>query len=168
MLAGVPVLLAKVQQYKPRVVCFVGKQIGELFCKEAAKLTGGESALHSSDASLNVSGKGVTSSQKRKDKKTFEWGVQPFKVVHSQHNNIQSNGDMIFHVRIYLSLIRLYSMTGIQRRIKETLFFVMPSTSARVAGYQVCHALTSSCSSMPVLTVNGWDSTTSLPIKYAL
>ena len=105
MLAGVPVLLAKVQRYKPRVVCFVGKQIGELFCKEAAKLTEGESMLHSSDASLNVSGKGVTSSQKRKDKKTFQWGVQAFKVVHSQHNDVQSDGNMIFHVKTYLSLI---------------------------------------------------------------
>ncbi|PKI84416.1 hypothetical protein MVES_001700 [Malassezia vespertilionis] len=34
---GVPALVHKVRQYKPRVVCFVGKQIGRVFEKVLAK-----------------------------------------------------------------------------------------------------------------------------------
>lgn len=43
---GVPELLAKVREYHPRVVCFVGKQIVDVFLRVArAKLAWGEPAV---------------------------------------------------------------------------------------------------------------------------
>jgi thymine-DNA glycosylase len=121
---GVPILLAKIALYQPRIVCFVGKQIGEVFLKEACGLTGTTlSDVPSASSVLQVTlEEGTSSGRSRKNtvrkttaktrkaaKPTFKWGFQPFKAVHPNSSPV-----------------------------KETLFFIMPSSSARVIGYQVC------------------------------
>jgi thymine-DNA glycosylase len=89
MLSGVPVLLAKVRQYKPRVVCFVGKQIGEVFCKEAGRLesvhtlAGPDKTGVDGDGAMQLMKKEKAKTKtKAGKKKAFEWGMQDFKVVH--------------------------------------------------------------------------------------
>ena len=127
--------MAKIALYQPRVVCFVGKQIGQVFLKEAsARLAplpvpsdsargsssdkkGPTKAIVTEIASVEVvetpSGRTMKTTATRKavgksKAAAFEWGFQPFKVVHPASTHV-----------------------------KETLFFVMPSSSARVTGYQV-------------------------------
>ena len=116
---GVPSLLAKIALYQPRVVCFVGKQIGEVFLKTATSglpstppPTITESVLVEKDSSAKTR----TVRVKKTKPGGYQIGFQPYKVVHPA-------GSMI----------------------KETLFFIMPSSSARVIGYQVCLTVPSLC-----------------------
>ncbi|KAL4244427.1 Uracil DNA glycosylase family 2 [Abortiporus biennis] len=146
--AGVPILLGKIARFQPLIVCFVGKGIWEVFLKEAMKMVSlspnqtipsldenpaAESASSGSATPLagqtsDMDAKPESSSQtnltegskqpkkklssKRKGKKIskFEWGIQPCKVVHQTNSSLPS---------------------------KETLFFVMPSSSARVVSHQL-------------------------------
>jgi thymine-DNA glycosylase len=131
---GVPTLLAKIALYQPRTVCFLGKQIGELFLKEARMLantisppmalassaspTKADAAVTESKFSLTLEedtllGRSKTrckvgAKREKAAKPTFQWGFQPFKAIHPNSSPV-----------------------------KETLFFVMPSSSGRVTGYQV-------------------------------
>ncbi|GJE89220.1 mismatch-specific DNA-glycosylase [Phanerochaete sordida] len=105
MHAGVPILLAKIVRYAPRVVCFVGKQIGETFLTEAASLSPPPLAPTPSADAGEASAK---AKKPRTKKPKVEIGFAPYKVVHAP-----------------------------DAPVRETLFFVMPSTSARVTGYQL-------------------------------
>ena len=92
MLAGGSIILAKLRRYKPLAVCFVGKQIGEVFCKEAARLEpvlvqesvkseAVEKGGHGPGMQLkDLKGKKVKT--KTSKKKPFEWGIQEFRIVH--------------------------------------------------------------------------------------
>lgn len=94
MISGVPILLNKIRRFRPCIVTFVGKGIWEIFIKESPKLVQTvEPATLSSgfDAPLpdvNKSSSKLTSKSKgkakRKTKTTFEWGIQPFKVLHEE------------------------------------------------------------------------------------
>ncbi|EKM60325.1 uncharacterized protein PHACADRAFT_203552 [Phanerochaete carnosa HHB-10118-sp] len=110
MHTGVPVLLAKIVRYMPRVLCFVGKQIGETFLTQALSVTSsspsGELELAAETEAPGTADK--TKKQAKPKKPKFANGFQPYKVVHAPG-----------------SIVR------------ETLFFIMPSTSARVTGYQL-------------------------------
>ncbi|KAH8102047.1 uracil-DNA glycosylase-like protein [Cristinia sonorae] len=132
MIQGVPVLLQKIAEHRPRVVCFVGKGIWDVFAKEAIKLSLDGHVLRTNAPSgfsfpLPVNGQAVKTGnddpsalavpskrgkqpiRPRKVKIIFGWGLQPIKVVHpvTKHD------------------------------IAETMFFVMPSTSGRVVSHQL-------------------------------
>ena len=142
MKSGVPALLAKIALYQPRVVCFVGKGIGEVFLKEAstsavspspptcpapaelshessstgegstAKAPGvdgpGLAAVSPSVTKDGERRKATKAKTKASKRPAFAIGFQPYKVVHPPHSVVH-----------------------------ETLFYIMPSSSARVTGYQV-------------------------------
>ncbi|CDO72827.1 hypothetical protein BN946_scf185002.g12 [Trametes cinnabarina] len=135
--AGVPALLHKIVRKRPRVVCFVGKAIWESFIKAAAPSILANEELVSADvdpyevsvktevvtAQDHMKGTSVAlmqtekkavrrSTSKRKatvKTRTFEFGLQPYKIVHSDTD----------------------------ARVKETLFCAVVSTSGLVAGYQL-------------------------------
>ncbi|THH32830.1 hypothetical protein EUX98_g1337 [Antrodiella citrinella] len=133
MINGVPVLLCKISEYRPRVVCFVGKGIWDVFVKEATKIsavteTAGSSSTPTSSSipisptdekakeeeadslPTRATSRSTNKSKRiRKANNVFKWGIQPIKVVHPE-------GDY---------------------DIKESLFFVMPSTSGRVVSHQL-------------------------------
>ncbi|KAI0634692.1 uracil-DNA glycosylase-like protein [Trametes polyzona] len=124
---GVPALLRKIVLKRPRVVCFVGKKIWESFVKVAApspqngsngrgsheeESARAEILVGDTDAgssTVGVSGKRAVSKKKAPARPAFTFDLQPYKIVHSDPNA---------HVR-------------------ETLFFVVVSTSGLVAGYQL-------------------------------
>ncbi|KAI0344298.1 DNA glycosylase [Trametopsis cervina] len=113
LLAGVPVLLTKIRTHKPGVICFVGKQIGEVFCTEGGRL-GALTEVHKLSEECSKSSTTQTKQKGKAKKKPFEWGIQPLKIVHAS----KMSGSSI-------------------PSPSETLIFIMPSTSARVAGYQL-------------------------------
>ncbi|KDQ53779.1 hypothetical protein JAAARDRAFT_72403 [Jaapia argillacea MUCL 33604] len=99
MKASVPQLLAKIKEYHPRIVCFVGKGMWDIV----------ESVIKRSS---NPGSKIKRGSPRNKDAaKSKDAGLKlrPYKMVHE--------GDHLV--------------------IKETLFFVVPSTSARVISHQL-------------------------------
>ncbi len=59
MVSGVPDLLAKVAHYRPRIVCFVGKTIWEIFCKAGCKLAA--QVTIAGDSDITVMRGGLTS-----------------------------------------------------------------------------------------------------------
>lgn len=116
MISGVPVLLHKIAEHRPLTVCFVGKGIWEIFAKEAMKIftavvvtpsTPGPSSPSTQTPSTPVDEEvkeelpladtptptGVTPKSGKKPKRaaktkmSFNWGIQPIKVVHpdSEH-----------------------------------------------------------------------------------
>ncbi len=101
MLAGVPTLLAKVAKYMPRVVCFVGKQIGEVFCKEATRLA-------QEDTETTPAGEGPSIVKKQRglsrSKTVYTWGIQAFKVSHASGSEAASEGaySSSFHASLSL------------------------------------------------------------------
>lgn len=118
---GVPSLLAKIALYQPRVVCFVGKQIGEVFLKVATSALPPPPAPaeEPSDSPESPTSKGAKKGKKpKKAKAGIQMGFQPYKTVHPAGSVVE-----------------------------ETLFYIMPSSSARVIGYQVRH------SSVPILSL---------------
>ncbi|KAH9900800.1 uracil-DNA glycosylase-like protein [Cubamyces lactineus] len=132
--AGVPALLQKITRKRPRIVCFVGKGIWDSFIKAAAPSpvaneepssgesqpveppTGAAAQADGSDllatkakASKKIGSRAKTTKQKGKvPKEPFVFDLQPYKVVHSNP----------------------------AAKVRETLFFVVVSTSGLVAGYQ--------------------------------
>ncbi|CCL98052.1 uncharacterized protein FIBRA_00046 [Fibroporia radiculosa] len=134
MRAGVPVLLSKITRFRPRIVCFVGRSIWEAFYRvlvgppssrsqpatsigdETEGLSGGASNARA-EASEAPSGKTKKARPKELKRRSptskaarFDFGIQPYKVVHPDNDNFT---------------------------IRETLFFVLPSTSGRVVRYQL-------------------------------
>lgn len=99
--AGVPALLLKIVLLRPRVVCFVGKQIWESFIKAAAPRPTGsrkntpsaEREVHTEVVNASVAGPGNSVAQvtatrkksvtkKRPAKPPLAFDLQPYKVVH--------------------------------------------------------------------------------------
>ncbi|KAI0366060.1 DNA glycosylase [Pilatotrama ljubarskyi] len=133
--AGVPALLKKIVRHRPRIVCFVGKQIWESFIKAAAPQSSEPSSpvgippapvmQHADEETVSaVSEDSVAVTTKRRKTvverqtanrkakappKFTACDIQPYKVVHSDPN----------------------------AGVRETLFFVVVSTSGLVAGYQL-------------------------------
>ncbi|KAM5541870.1 hypothetical protein V8D89_004599 [Ganoderma adspersum] len=139
--AGVPALLQKIIERRPRIVCFVGKAIWESFIRAVAPPSKSAVKIEVSDAeftmdvpigtsttttSSSASTPGSSSSStpttrapsRAKAKRTnpkkpkpepFVFDLQPYKVVHTAPDAI----------------------------VRETLFFVVVSTSGLVAGYQL-------------------------------
>ncbi|OSD02592.1 DNA glycosylase [Trametes coccinea BRFM310] len=135
--AGVPALLRKIVRKRPRIVCFVGKAIWESFIKAVAPpeasigeviaseaecieqicVTGTSSTSEpaaSSPTATRVKKKSVVRESSARGKlkaksPPFQFGLQPYKVVHSDPNAV----------------------------VHETLFCVVVSTSGLVAGYQL-------------------------------
>ncbi|KAI0777304.1 uracil-DNA glycosylase-like protein [Trametes elegans] len=135
--AGVPALLRKIVLKRPHVVCFVGKGIWDSFIKAAATTSSagasssivldgqaseGNTAI-SNDSPVKVDTQTRTTSPAKKKRGSLKrtksstqsepsaYDLQPWKVVHSN--------------------------TDSDTAIRETLFFVVVSTSGLVAGYQV-------------------------------
>lgn len=171
MISGVPALLMKIARLRPYVVCFVGKGIWEIFRKEISKLvntvspnseaaavagsepTSSSSTPKSSEiiakekdpeyeneaqlvgAAKKASIKKTTESKKSKrsvtQKLVFSWGIQPYKTVHSCRG--------ILPYWLQRILLFIYSFVG--TAVRETLFFVVPSTSGRVVSHQVGHSI---------------------------
>ncbi|KAH9848995.1 uracil-DNA glycosylase-like protein [Lenzites betulinus] len=112
--AGVPDLLRKIALTRPRILCFVGKQIWESFVKAAAP----RAVIQATDrprptdaaggSTTEVSAKSRKKRSSGPTKPTFAFGLQPYKILHS----------------------------GPNARTRETLVFVVVSTSGLVAGYQ--------------------------------
>ncbi|KAI0360306.1 DNA glycosylase [Trametes cingulata] len=132
--AGVPALLRKIVRHRPRFVCFVGKQIWESFIKAAAPpssrpftpsdVPATPVVEHTEETVTAVAEGSVAVTKKRKKEvvqrepakrqpkgqpKFTAYDLQPYKVVHSDPN----------------------------AGVRETLFFVVVSTSGLVAGYQL-------------------------------
>ncbi|KAF9556791.1 DNA glycosylase [Agrocybe pediades] len=74
--SGVSILLAKIHKYRPRVVCFVGLGIADIF-KSEVKLESPKKPKESTEDTTRLKGK---SKAKVKDKAGV--GLQPFKMVH--------------------------------------------------------------------------------------
>ncbi|GJE94002.1 mismatch-specific DNA-glycosylase [Phanerochaete sordida] len=147
MRTGVPTLMTKLAKHRPRIVCFLSKGIWETFLREAYRLAAPSTpASPSSSSPIPTPPSGQLaqsrtppvkskyfgsppaaeadvlpqlpaappSPRKRSPAKvprhTFAWGLQPFKAVHRH--------------------------TGAAEVADETLFFVVPSPSARVVAYQ--------------------------------
>ncbi|PSR74189.1 hypothetical protein PHLCEN_2v10037 [Hermanssonia centrifuga] len=138
MVSGVPDLLAKVALYRPRIVCFVGKTIWEIFCKAGCKLAAQVTIAKDSD--ITVMRAATTTVKVAKSttsllshKPTFKWdgwNIQPYKVLHSQTGEpVVDSLSRFFEVSFRLS--------DQQASVEETLFFVVPSTSGLVRGYQL-------------------------------
>ncbi|KZT07920.1 DNA glycosylase [Laetiporus sulphureus 93-53] len=105
--AAVPELFAKIARYRPRIMCFVGKQAWEAV--ESVVRPRAVYPIQSDDESLGSDGIPATPKRRRRSKKAkFQFDIQPYKVVHPD---------------------------GVS--VHETLFFVLPSTSARVTTYQL-------------------------------
>ncbi|EIW51589.1 DNA glycosylase [Trametes versicolor FP-101664 SS1] len=115
--AGVPALLRKIVLLRPCMVCFVGKQIWESFIKAAApRPTGSRGSTPS--AGITSAERGVHTEVKRVPKPPLAFDLQPYKVVHSDRESLT------------------HSIRQSDARVRETLFFVVVSTSGLVAGYQ--------------------------------
>lgn len=123
--AGVPELLEKIARLRPRIVCFVGKGIWDAFERTAriqiAQASSPTAAPALSTPQVSEGGRtlpqkrervsGVARNRKRATTKSeFAWDIQRYKVVHSA----ESGGT-----------------------VRETLFFVLPSTSGRVVSHQL-------------------------------
>ncbi|KAI0062782.1 DNA glycosylase [Artomyces pyxidatus] len=113
---AVPSVLAKIARYKPRMFCFVGKGIWtdvERVLKKAS--TKPATSMLDSSAPPSPAANVSTPKRKGRAKKTpppeFVYGVQPYKVVHDVKPDASN--------------------------VRETLFFVVPSTSGRVVSHQL-------------------------------
>ncbi|KAI0699161.1 uracil-DNA glycosylase-like protein [Cerioporus squamosus] len=128
--AGAPALMRKILEKRPRIVCFVGKAIWELFVRavappsqsprtlsEAPGSPSGRTSQVSPDGILAQSSDQLQSPTKQRPsaKKAKSgalpvvYDLQPYKVVHDTPDAV----------------------------VRETLFFVVVSTSGLVAGYQL-------------------------------
>jgi len=109
MVASVPSFMVKVARYRPRIVCFVGMGIWRIVEKTIAKT-----------ASPSVSGREIKTPgpPKGKSKKpdVANVGLQPYKLVYDVEPSEQIDQNS---------------------SVRETLFFVVPSTSGRVVSHQL-------------------------------
>ncbi|KAI0646677.1 uracil-DNA glycosylase-like protein [Trametes meyenii] len=108
--AGAPALLRKIVRKRPRVVCFVGKAIWESFIKATAPPPSDNDSGNLAEAfTARTASRPKASLKKMKTSEPFTYDLQAYKVVHMDPN----------------------------ASIRETLFFVVVSTSGLVAGYQL-------------------------------
>ncbi|KZP34333.1 DNA glycosylase [Athelia psychrophila] len=107
MIASVPSLLAKIAEYRPRFVCFVGVGIWRTFERAIAK-----TAVHAAGDDLPAAPKGKGKAKGNKNL-TGGIGLQPYVLAHN------------------------YDMKTSGNPARETLFFSMPSTSGRVVSHQL-------------------------------
>jgi len=102
--------MAKVARYRPRIVCFVGMGIWRIVEKSIAKTSSlGEDGRESK----------MSNPSKKKSKKSVDAnvGLQPYKLVHDFEPSNAEAGQM--------------------SSVRETYFFVVPSTSGRVVSHQL-------------------------------
>ncbi|KAG8969845.1 hypothetical protein FRC05_000822 [Tulasnella sp. 425] len=133
--AGVPTFLTKVARYRPRIVCFIGREIGDAFetaVRKSLKISGSASTgkttttkRHPTNSELPAAKRDSEDSAASKDRKAADYvtpllatpgyGLLPYKLV--------------------------YAPTGLSHErnqtVSETLFFTAPSTSGRVQTYQL-------------------------------
>ncbi|TFK85263.1 DNA glycosylase [Polyporus arcularius HHB13444] len=129
--AGAPALLRKIVERRPRIVCFVGKAIWESFIRAAAPpsksphppfaVSGSGSESTTAQILPNGIGAGGSRTPRPSPKRSpsakkskssavsVVYDLQPYKVVHDTPDAV----------------------------VRETLFFVVVSTSGLVAGYQL-------------------------------
>ncbi|KAF7983269.1 hypothetical protein HWV62_22906 [Athelia sp. TMB] len=107
MTKGVPTLLAKIAEYRPRVVCFVGVGIWKKF-ESVIKKT----AVQATDD--GVPGPDPVDGKRKKANSAGGIGLQPY-ILHHPVKTVESSGIPV----------------------RETLFFAMPSTSGRVVSHQL-------------------------------
>jgi len=107
MAHSVPSFLAKVARYRPRIVCFVGMGIWRIVEKVIANASPNEG-----DSEVRL-----FSPSKRKSKRSSaaSVGLQPYKLVYDNEHSEQID----------------------QTSVRETYFFVVPSTSGRVVSHQL-------------------------------
>lgn len=136
--AGVPAFLRKVARYRPRIVCFIGREIGDAFetaVRQSLKPSGATSSMTGSTTKKPVAKPGsiapISNSEAPTpvpnvlDRKAADYvtpllttpgfGMLPYKLVHA-HTKPSNEGDPL---------------------VSETLFFTAPSTSGRVQSYQL-------------------------------
>jgi hypothetical protein len=117
MAESVPSLLAKISRYRPRIVCFVGVGIWDIFLK----------GLKPSLSPVTVATL-RSSSKSRKPQRVL--CLQEYKVVHPH-----VSGALVVSLGAF-DIISQF--TGADTSlVQETLFFVVPSTSGRVVSHQV-------------------------------
>ena len=151
---GADILIKKLQERRPRIVCFVGMGIWKAFF---SYLTAFKCVPRESMASNSSPG-----SKKKKTGYSPEDALMPFKLVHSQERDTLDDDKTTIKredpsvVACGLPTVKvepddeqpLCSLDDNKMApITETLFFVMPNTSGLVAGYKVCrrHPSTSWC-----------------------
>ncbi|KAF9521959.1 uracil-DNA glycosylase-like protein [Crepidotus variabilis] len=107
--SGVAVLLAKIRQYKPLIVCFVGLGIADIF------------------KSATISKPGTRRGQKKTMNEPASVGLQSYKMIHKGDQKIQE-----------ASVSREDTKTAPTNGLNsnETVFFAVSSTSGRVVRYQ--------------------------------
>jgi len=114
MVASVPALLQKVKKYRPRIVCFVGKGIWVIVEKGLLVTCNVSDGSPNSPVNRSPSKSPKKSPRSKSAKaKNDGYGLQPYKIVHAV------NGQ------------------GSTSNVRETLFFVSPSSSGRVVSHQL-------------------------------
>ncbi|PCH44660.1 DNA glycosylase [Wolfiporia cocos MD-104 SS10] len=119
--AGVPTLLRTLALTRPRVLCFVGRILWDAFARALPpdlRGTAGWDKGKGAQAS-GSRGRGVKARTGRAPKDAFVYDVQPYKVVHA----VDGGPPPPWHAE--------------GARVRETLFFVIPSTSGRVVSHQL-------------------------------
>ncbi|KAH9930474.1 DNA glycosylase, partial [Epithele typhae] len=118
--AGVPSLFAKIYRHRPRVVCFVGKGIWDSFIRAVVPPPSTPPAKDKTpDVGIVSATDGEWTETKSEPGSPFDYDLQPYKVVH-----VAGTGS--------LSPLLLHDTT-----VRETLFFVIVSTSGLVASHQL-------------------------------
>ncbi|KAJ6597016.1 uracil-DNA glycosylase-like protein [Mycena vulgaris] len=109
-LAGVPLFLAKIARYRPRIVCFVGLAIAKVV-----------------ESSLKLSAISVPSQRclQTLSSDTKSWGLRPYKMVHP--SDVPHSGSHLVP----------HPCRPDPSAFIETLFFAAPSTSGLVTQFQV-------------------------------
>ena len=130
MLAGVPKLFAKIAHFQPAIICFVGGQVGNIFCAEIMKLEAKNSATAFGSGTKVVARR--AKGQGKKPKEGIEWGMRPLKIVHSPIGTCTTSCR-----DCTISPVLSVTLPTDEGKAKETLIFVMPSSSAGVTQYQV-------------------------------
>ncbi|KAF8588202.1 DNA glycosylase [Ramaria rubella] len=124
---SVPLLKTKIVNYRPRIVCFVGKGIW-LTTESVFK----HQTLEVGPLSSHIMSQPIQRAP-RKKASSFDWGLQPYKLVYtdSEGTTVKEEVSMEPNVAIDAATPRAASV------VAETLFFVMPSTSGRVVSHQL-------------------------------
>lgn len=158
MINGVPILLRKIVRFRPRVVCFVGKGIWEVFVKEATRTVLSSTVLPlDSPSTPGPSTPRTPSTPVGEDiKEEVDPDVLPSLVTTPKRTvgkkpKRAPKVKILFKWGIQPVKVILPDADHGTRDIVETLFFVMPSTSGRVVSHQVSRTPDVSGSSCPAV-----------------
>lgn len=116
---GVPELLMKIARYRPRVICFVGKQIADVFMRVVR-------ASHTSGIVRVPKPLGVLGFWHKSEHRE-----------HSDKDRSDGNGDYMYIPKVDVGYGVLPICMPHEQTTINTLFFVTPSTSARVTQHQL-------------------------------